>query len=69
MVSQSIQQTLGSAWMMFVVGISILLIILASGSDGTVWGMLGLIVGTACGLLGIYVGHTRSGDSVGGCQG
>jgi hypothetical protein len=68
MVSKPTQQTLGTAWTMVVVGISTLLIILASSSDGAVWGMLGVVVGTGCALLGLYAGQNGNGDPARACQ-
>ncbi len=54
--------------MMVVVGISTLLIILASSSDGAVWGMLGVVAGTGCALLGLYAGQNGNGDLAHECQ-
>ncbi len=54
--------------MIVILGISTFLIILASSGDGAVWGMLGVIVGTACALLGLYIGHTESGDPACACR-
>ncbi len=42
--------------MIFVIGISTVWM-LAGSSDGAMWGVLGVIVGTACALLGLYAGH------------
>lgn len=59
MVTQSIEQTVNSGLPILVVAM-FMFPILATSSDGAIWGVLGLAVGTAGALLGIYAGDQSS---------